>query len=168
MGDWIGTVASGVGVLIAIYSAVRSNQANKRVDQIKALDLRLDLRKTLGDTHESLATLRGLIAEAETSRPAVLSMQGNLGGALDGFNRMVAADRTRLEAIVTPLPSEDTDYSSYTPEQLEAEIVTVHRIAASLATMKDQYRAHLAQDDEARRLNTQRRHATTAALIGRG
>jgi hypothetical protein len=167
MSDWIGIVVSGVSVLIAVYSAAAARRANQRVDQIKALDLRLELRKTLGDTHESLSVLRELIAEAEVSRPRVLSMQGNLGGALTGFNQMVAADRTRLDAMVAPLPSEVTDYSSHTPEQLEKEIVTVHRIAANLATMNAKYRAELEQDNEARRMKMHSMNATTAALIGK-
>jgi hypothetical protein len=159
---YIGILTGLVGTFIGIAAYVRSNQ-------IKKLDLRLELRKGLGDAHEALSTLRAVMEAAANSRPRVLAMRGlGRSGNMAAWEQSIAADRVRLEEIAVTLRSEGGDFTSLSPEQLESEIVSAHRIKASLSTLVDKYRGELAADDEARR---QRHHevvAMTAAQMAPG
>ena len=157
--SYIGILTGLIGTFIGIAAYVRSNQ-------IKKLDLRLELRKGLGDAHEALSTLRAVMEAAANSRPRVLAMRGlGKSGNMVAWEQSIAADRVRMEEIAVTLRSEGGDFTTLSPEQLESEIVSSHRIKASLSTLVDKYRGELAADDEARR---QRHHEVvtmTAAQV---
>ena len=156
---YIGILTGLIGTFVGIAAYVRSNQ-------IKRLDLRLEVRKGLGDAHEALSTVRAVMEAAANSRPRVLAMRGlGKSGNMVAWEQSIAADRVRMEEIAVTLRSEGGDFTTLSPEQLESEIVSSHRIKASLSTLVDKYRGELAADDEARR---QRHHEVvtmTAAQV---
>ncbi|SFJ55558.1 hypothetical protein SAMN05192543_108105 [Paraburkholderia megapolitana] len=156
---YIGILTGLMGTSIAIAAYVRSNQ-------IKKLDLRLELRKGLGDAHEALSTLRALIEVAANSRPRVLAMRGlGRSGNMVAWEQSIAADLARLEEIAAALQSESSDFITRSPKQLESEIVAAHKIKASLFTLIEKYREELAADDEARRQRHQEVVAMTSAQM---
>ncbi|WP_155774370.1 hypothetical protein [Burkholderia pseudomultivorans] len=63
-----------------LFGAVMGYVGYRRSNQIKALDMRLALRKDLGEARESVTMLRELMASAAGSRRATLAARG-LGGA---------------------------------------------------------------------------------------
>ncbi|RMD18436.1 hypothetical protein EA837_03210, partial [Klebsiella pneumoniae] len=60
--DYVGVVTGLVGMMTGISGAVMGYLGYRRSNQIKALDLRLALRKDLGEARESITTLRQLMA----------------------------------------------------------------------------------------------------------
>ncbi|WP_028214500.1 hypothetical protein [Paraburkholderia mimosarum] len=160
--DWTGYVGMATG----IFGAVTGFLGYRRANQIKSLDLRLELRKVLSDAHDSLSSLPTLIEEANGSRHAVLAAKG-LGGSGNKivWDEAVAADRAQIDRIAPSLPSEGADFSTLSSEHLEAEIVAAHKIKTSLSGMVAKYRAALAADSEDRKQIAHQVTAMTAARI---
>ncbi|MGF6369784.1 hypothetical protein OKW40_002534 [Paraburkholderia sp. RAU6.4a] len=145
--DWTGYVGMATG----IFGAVMGFIGYRRSNQIKALDLRLDLRKALGDAHNSLSTLRAMMNTAAQSRRAILAAKGLGGsGAMAAWNRMADVDLADIDTIAASLRSEDADFSALPAEHLEFEIVFAHKIKNRLSTLIDKYRDELAADAAAR------------------
>ncbi|CAN7766076.1 hypothetical protein LJR034_007420 [Caballeronia sp. LjRoot34] len=145
--DWTGYVGMATG----IFGAVMGFIGYRRSNQIKALDLRLELRKALGDAHNSLSTLRALVNAAAGSRRAVLAAKGLGGsGAMAAWHQMTDADLAEIDKIAASIRSEGADFSALSAEPLESEIVAAHKIKNSLSTLIDKYHGELAADDAAR------------------
>ncbi|CAN7268615.1 hypothetical protein [Caballeronia sp. LjRoot31] len=159
LAGYIGILTGLIGTFVGIAAYVRS-------DQIKKLDLRLEVKKGLGDAHEALSTLRAVMEAAANSRPCVLAMRGlGRSGNMVAWEQSIAADRVRLEAIAATLRSEGGDFTALSAEQLESEIVAAHKIKASLLTLIEKYRGELLADDEARRQRHQEVVVLTAAQM---
>jgi hypothetical protein len=160
--DWTGYV----GMVTGIIGAVMGIAAYLRSNQIKKLDLRLELRKGLGDAHQALSTLRAVIESAANSRPRVQAMRGlSRSGNAAAWDQAVEADRADVDGLATLLRGENADFSVLSADQLESEIVAANRIKASLSTLIEKYRGALAADDEARRQRHQEVTAVTAAQM---
>jgi len=121
-------LASYVGIVTGIIGAVMGVIAYVRSNQIKKLDLRLELQKGLGEAHEALATLRAVIESAANSRPAVLAMRGlGRSGNAVAWDRAVEIDRAEVEWLAASLQTEGADFTALSGEQLESEIVAAHK-----------------------------------------
>jgi hypothetical protein len=68
-----------VAQITAVGGEVTGFSGYRRSNQVKMLDLRLNLRKALGDAHNSLPTLRAVMNAAAGSRRAALAAK-RLGG----------------------------------------------------------------------------------------
>jgi hypothetical protein len=73
--DWTGYV----GMVTGLIGATMGFIAYRRSNQIKALDLRIQLRKDLTSGHESIATLRDLTNRADRSRRHIQAARGLTG-----------------------------------------------------------------------------------------
>ncbi|WP_334070665.1 hypothetical protein [Burkholderia ambifaria] len=147
-----------------LFGAVMGYVGYRRSNQIKALDLRLELRKGLASAHESLSTLRELLDAAAPSRMATLAARGlGRSGASVAWEQALNADRAEVDRLAASLRDEATDFRDYSAEKLESEIVSVHKSAAGLASLITKYRNELAADDDARRMIAQNMTAINAA-----
>lgn len=160
MADWTGYV----GVVTGVAGMVMGFRGFRRSNQIKALDLRLELRKGLGDAHLALSTLRELIDYADRSRQAVLAATGMLrSGNQVVWEQAVAADRATIDTLASSLRDEAADYTELSAEQLESEIVSAHRIRTELDGLVTRYRGEVAADDRTR----ERLHQQAADRVNR-
>lgn len=146
--DWTGYV----GVVTGVVGMVTGCLAYWRSNRIKALDLRLELRKGLGDAHHALSTLRERLDFADRSRRAVLAATGLLrSGNIVVWERAVAADREQANTLGSSIRSETADFTALSTEQLESEIVAAHKIRTRLDALITKYRGEISADDESRR-----------------
>ncbi|EDT41774.1 hypothetical protein [Burkholderia ambifaria] len=160
--DWAGYVGMATG----LFGAVMGYVGYRRSNQIKALDMRLALRKDLGEARESVTMLRELMASAAGSRRATLAARGlGRSGAMVIWEQALEADRTTIEQIAASIRSEGTDFAALSEAQLETELVAVHKIKMSLATLVEKYRGELAADDDTRRQIGQQQTAIAAARM---
>lgn len=160
MADWTGYV----GVVTGVAGMVMGFRGYQRSNQIKALDLRLELRKGLGDSHLALSSLRDLIDYADRSRQAVLAATGMIrSGNQVAWEQAVAADRARIDTLASSLRSEVADYAELSAEQIESEIVSAHRIRTELDALVTRYRGEIAADDRTR----ERLHQQAADRVNR-
>lgn len=159
--DWPGYVGMATG----IFGAGMGFLAYRRTNQIKALDLRLELRKGLGEARESITTIRELMASAAGSRRANLAARGlSKSGNMVALEQSLEADRAAVEQIAASILSEGTDFAALSEAQLETELINAHKIKTSLAKFVEKYRSELAADADAR---TQMAHQATAMAAAR-
>ncbi|MFY4698783.1 hypothetical protein [Burkholderia glumae] len=147
-GSWTDYVGTATGIL----GAVMGFMGYRRSSQVKSLDLRLELRKSVSDSHTTLATLRGMIDLAARSRPAVLAAQGLYqSGNRIAWEQALGTDKAEVDKIAASIRGENVDYTALSSETLESEIVAAHKANSSLNALIEKYRGELAADDEARR-----------------
>lgn len=160
--DYIGTVTGAVGMVVGIYSLIRTHK-------IKSLDLRLELRTIVADVHLALATARGLLTLGDRSRQRVLAARGlGSSGAMEAWRQAVERDQTGLDGIAATARSEDADFTALSQEQLESEVVAARKARARLAELIEKYRAAYAEDDEMRREIRQDARDAVNRLRGHG
>lgn len=151
MSDYIGTITGIIGACTGIYGAVMGHRAYQHSKSVKALDLRLALRKDLSDAHALVASLRTLLDYANKSRKAVMSATGMLrSGSEIIWDRELAADRAEMERLSALLHSEQHDWSTSNNEQLETELVNIHAKKRDLTVIEAKYKAAIAEDDARR------------------
>ncbi|PLZ01972.1 hypothetical protein CY652_13155 [Burkholderia sp. WAC0059] len=156
-----------VGMLTGISGAVMGYIAYRRSNQIKALDMRLALRKDLEEVREAVTTFRELMSSAEGSRRATLAARGLYkSGNMVVWERTLEADRAEVAKIAAAILSEGTDFAALSEAQLETELVAVHKIKTSLSKLVEKYRGELAADDDIRRQIGQQQTAIAAARMG--
>ena len=164
--DYVGAVAGIVGMVTGISGAIMGYIGYRRSNQIKALDMRLALRKDLEDARESITTLRELMASAAGSRRATLAARGlGRSGAMVVWEQQLEFNRATVEQIAASIVSEGTDFAALSVEQLESEILAAHKIKTNLFTLIEKYRGELAADDDARRQIGEQHTAMAAARI---
>ncbi|MFX1674387.1 hypothetical protein PWR63_19320 [Paraburkholderia sp. A2WS-5] len=166
--DWTGYVGAATGIFGAatgIFGAVTGLLGYRRANQIKSLDLRLELRKALSDAHELLSSLPTLIELADGTHKGLLALKGlGRSGNHVAWDQGVAEDRMEIDQIAPKLRSESADFSSLSAEQLEAEIIATHKIKTRLSDFVAKYSASLAADGEERK---QISHQTTTIAAAR-
>lgn len=165
--DYVGVMSGIVGMLTGISGAVMGYIAYRRSNQIKALDMRLALRKDLEEVREAVTTLRELMSSAEGSRRATLAARGLYkSGNMVVWERTLEADRAEVAKITAAILSEGTDFAALSEAQLETELVAVHKIKTGLSKLVEKYRGELAADDDIRRQIGQQQTAIAAARMG--
>jgi len=156
--------ASYVGMATGIAGAVMGFLAYRRSTQIKALDLRLELRKADDDLIATFENLDKLLSYANKSRERVAAATGGLdSGAMVLWKQELVADTKKLDELKAKQPSKDATYNGLKPEDLESKLVDVHRMQGAADALLGKYKSALASDDERRKelregmLNMQRR-----------
>jgi hypothetical protein len=164
--DYVGVTAGIVGMVTGISGAVMGYVGYRRSNQIKALDMRLALRKDLSEARESVTTLRELMASAAGSRRATLAARGLYrSGNMVVWEQALEADRVEVEKIAAAIQSEGTDFAALSETQLETDLVAAHKIKTSLTTFIKKYRGELAADDDAQNQIMQQHTAMAAARM---
>jgi len=167
--DWtnyVGAATGVVGMVTGICGAAMGYIGYRRSNQIKALDMRLVLRKDLGEAREAVTTVRELMSSAEGSRRATLAARGlSRSGNMVVWERTIEADRAEVAKIAAAILSEGTDFATLSEAQLETELVAAHKIKMSLFKLVEKYRGEIAADDDARRQIGQQATAMAAARM---
>ncbi|MEM5405855.1 hypothetical protein [Paraburkholderia unamae] len=150
-------VTDNIGAITGIIGAITGGFALWKSYQVKSLDLRLELRKALGEAHHALRSLPELLDYADRSRRAV-----NAGATL-AWELALVADRTAIGNIAAEVRDEDADFAAMSDKQLEVAIVATHNQFLRLEAFVTKYREAVAADDdrrrEIRRENTNLAHA---------
>ncbi|MEX3845515.1 hypothetical protein [Paraburkholderia sp. BR10882] len=155
-------VTDNIGAITGIIGAITGGFALWKSYQVKSLDLRLELRKALGEAHHALRSLPELLDYADRSRRAV-NAQGGQAGATLAWELALVADRTAIGNIAAEVRDEDADFAAMSDKQLEVAIVATHNQFLRLEAFVTKYREAVAADDdrrrEIRRENTNLAHA---------
>jgi hypothetical protein len=115
---------------------------------LKALDLRLELRKTESDLRAAVHELPSFLEHAKKSRERVAAATGMRGsGALQQWTSDWEADLAAVRSLERELTDPDADYATATHRELESKLVDVHALASRAARVRDKYLQGLAADD---------------------
>lgn len=148
---YTGAITGVIGAVTGISGAIMGYVAYRRSEALKALDLRLELRKTENNLRSTVDELIPLLEYAKKSRTAVASATGMLGsGALKKWLSELEADVAAVRSLEAELPPANPDYASMTHATLEEKLVAVHIIHAKATRLREKYDAALAADDKAR------------------
>lgn len=142
--DW----TSATAIVISSGAFALSYFAYQRTAKLKALDLRLELRRAAADVRAAHATALHRVEEAKRSRIRVWAAQGvgSGSGRIPAFERECDVDSAALRELHPQLPSEGETYQRLSSEQLESKLVELHTLQKRIEAFKSKHEAGLAQD----------------------
>jgi len=148
----IGTVTGIVGSITGLVGSVLGWTNYRRLQQINALDLRLELRKQVSDVRADIEALPSLLERVRASRSAVRAAMGR--GQQSGDNVIwkdeLENDLKIVQALARELPDAKETYQRSKPKELENKLVGAHTLAAKAAQLRKKYDTALASDDRDR------------------
>lgn len=149
--SYAGAVTGGIGAVTGIAGAVMGYISYRRTNEMKTLDLRLELMKMLVQLFHQVDSVGELIDRAERSRNAVAAAIGmRKSGAMERWLRQLNADRESLSTLNAAFDELNVDHSSATATDLETKIVEAHALKTTLDAIHQKYSAALADDDAQR------------------
>ena len=147
----IGAVTGIVGTITGLAGFVLGWTSYRRSQQIKALDLRLELRKQASDVRAAVEELPDLLERSRASRSAVLAAMGVLkSGAFETWKAALESDLKTAQDLARELPDADETYQLSKHQNLETKLVEVHALAAKATRLRNKYLTELAYDDKER------------------
>jgi hypothetical protein len=147
----IGAVTGVIGAITGPAALVLAWISYRRSQQIKALDLRLELRKQVSDVRTVVEALPDLLERSRVSRIAVLAGIGVLkSGAFEIWKAELESDLKTAQALAWEVPDADETYQRSKHQDLETKLVEVHTLAGNAARLRDKYLTELAYDDKER------------------
>lgn len=150
--SYVGMATGVVGAITGIAGAVMGYVSYRKIDGIKTLDLRLELRRAANDTRASLSALERLLEYSNRSRKAVASATGRFrSGMMQKWSEEYASDNTLVAGIQVSVPDLDENYDQLTHQELEQKLVAVHSLQNQIKSLSDKYNAAVVSDDEDRR-----------------
>ncbi|MEO8009446.1 MAG: hypothetical protein ABI728_13140 [Betaproteobacteria bacterium] len=142
--NYIGAVA-GIGGAIMGYISFR------RSGKMKALDLRLELRKADHDLRDTVKGFAPLLDQAMNSHKNVSAAIGQYNsGAFKQWVSEWEESQKEILALENNLPDPDTDYQGLGYAALETRLVAVHAMQSQAAHIRDKYLAVLESHDKER------------------
>lgn len=142
---------SYVGAITGITGSVLGLIAYKRSNELKSLDLRLELRKNLNTLHADANELLPFMEHTKKSRYAVSSATGRLkSGPLQKWDADYESDKTFITALINDIPSLDNTYIDLSHLSLESKIIEVHSLQDKVSRLRQKFNEFLAEDDRAR------------------
>jgi len=161
--SYVGMATGIFGAITGISGAIMGYKSYRRSNDLKSLDLRLELRKAANEMLSDLSQLEELIAHANKSRQAVASAKGKLrSGMMVKWKQEVEADKIRIEQLSINASSAENNYDKLNHKELESKLVEVHKLQIQIDKLRNKYDAEVHADDEDRkhiREDVRARHA---------
>jgi hypothetical protein len=152
--DWLsyaGAIAGVVGAITGIAGSVLGYIAYRRSDELKALDLRLELRKNTRSLADEANELIPLLQSARKSKAAVSAANGTYrSGATEKWMAEWERDKKRVEEFLVEVPNPEDKFLGLSPSTLETKLVEVHRLKQSAFRVRTKYSDSVAEDESAR------------------
>ncbi len=160
---YVGMATGIIGAITGISGAIMGYVSYRRSNNLKSLDLRIELRKAINVAHLNLRQLEKLIEYAYKSRERVAAATGKFkSGMMEKWQQEVEADKSAVKQLFQNVPAADNSYDNLTPKALESTLVEVHRFQIHIDELSKKYDAALRTDDEERkyiREDVRARHA---------
>jgi hypothetical protein len=148
---YVGLVTGIIGSMTGISGAVMGFISYQRTKGMKALDLRLVLRRDEADVQAIASGLPALLEKAGRSRLAIAALDGSIeSGAIKAWKADLAADKARVSRLLARVPDVQSNHRELLPEQLETKIIDVHRFRAEVDQVHNKYLAELEADERKR------------------
>jgi hypothetical protein len=165
---YLGATTGVIGAVTGIAGAVMGYISYRRSGEMKALDLRLELRRAQVDYCALVRELPALLERAKASRTAVSAATGMLGsGALQQWSSEWEKDEALASTWGGELPNTDANRASASHQELESELGQAHEQQGQAMRLRDKYLASLAEDEHQRDHIKAAMLARTQALQGR-
>ena len=165
---YIGAITGVVGCLTGIAGAVLAYLAFRRSGNLKSLDLRMELRRTLAVLQSDSSDLEPLLRSAKGSRSALAAARGYRDGAMVAWLKQWETDAEHARELVATAASYNVDLSAFTQGQLEQHFSSVHKLQLQIGKLTAKYQASLSADNAGRtQLAADQRAAMQARMEGK-
>ena len=165
---YMGAIAGAVGAVTGVAGAIMGFISYRKTNEIKGLELRLELRRRTHDLHAVLSELPELLRRAKRSRVAVAAATGKRGsGAMEQWSQQWETDQGEVKAVADAAPPDSQDLNRLTLTELEQQLATVHQGHARAVALRDRYIAAMAADDRERDHLREDMRAVTQARLGK-
>ncbi|WP_097459914.1 hypothetical protein [Mangrovitalea sediminis] len=148
--DWLaytGAITGIIGAVAGVAGAITACIALRRTKELKALDLRLELRRMEGTLQSDIQDLIPLLERAKTSYTRLAAAQGKFGsGATEEWISQWEADIAEARELVAGSTVLDIDCTGFSQAALEARLVTVHKLQNQVGKFAQKYQDSLAVD----------------------
>lgn len=144
----VGAISGIAGAVIGAVGAWYGIKAYRKTDELKALDLRITLRKSESTLKETIHELVPLLSNAKSSRTRLAAAQGNLqGGATKHWLECWEVDLTEANNLFGESTALEVDCVQFTHSELEQRLITVYKLESKINKLAKKYRDSLAEDD---------------------
>lgn len=158
--SYVGAITGAVGALTGIAGAIMGYLSYQKSNEVKELDLRLELTKLCQDTFFRADGLGELMAGAKRSREAVAAAMGTRqSGAMTKWQRQYENDENSLGDINESIDELNIDYSSADIKAMEKAIGEIHGLRSIVISISDRYTASIEEDDRNRTFLRDQAHA---------
>ncbi|NLD37823.1 MAG: hypothetical protein GX654_13230 [Desulfatiglans sp.] len=150
--SYVGMVTGILGAVTGIAGAILGCMSYKKSNQIKALDLRIELKRALANTVYDFKKLNDQMTQGNKSRIAVSSAIGAFrSGMMEKWKKEFENDQETSYELSKEIPDENTDYDTLNTKGLETELIKLHRIQRRIQTLTEKYDAAMEWDNEQRK-----------------
>lgn len=146
---WLGYTGAITGIIGAVTGIAGSTLgyiAYRRSDKLKALDLRLELRKGLTTLVSDANELLPLLEHAKNSKVAIAAATGMYkSGSTEKWVSDYEADKIIAIELIDKLPKLEGKYEDFSPSTLETKLVEVHAHQSAITRLQKKYGGLLPQ-----------------------
>src|SRR5258708_39513698 len=150
MNEWLpygGGVTGIVGMITGVTGACLGYLGYRRSGRMKALDLRLELRKVETATRAILEQLPALINRAQASRTSAHVSGGSFGSSNQAaWVQECENGRADVDDLLNELPATGDDYRTLSPEELESRLVAIDVLQAKASRIRDKCHGTIVAD----------------------
>jgi len=152
MNEWlpyVGVVTGIVGMITGVTGACLGYLGYRRSGRVKALDLRLELRKAETATRAVLEQLPALINRAQASRTSAHVSGGSFGSSNQAaWVQECEKVRADVDGLLKELPAAGDDYRTLSPEELESRLVAIDVLQAKASRIRDKCHGTIVADEK--------------------
>jgi uncharacterized protein YukE len=150
--NYIGGASGIIGAITGTVGAMMGYVSYRHSEQIKALDLRLELRKAENALRSIVRDLPSLLDDAKASRTNLSAVTGAQGSrAFTQWMENWEADNVTIESLIDKLLDRKETYAGFSSADLESRLVAAHSIELMATELRQKYQAALLADDERRK-----------------
>jgi hypothetical protein len=147
---YAGAITGIIGAVAGIAGAVMGWIAYRRSGQMKTLEMRLELRRAMNETEQTIHGVSDLLAYAHKSRERVSAARGlRNSGAMVAWQQQFDEDQAPVRSLIERAPKADPLHH-LKPEELETRLAAVHKFQIALSAIVNRYKASIAEDDQHR------------------
>ncbi|MGO9444001.1 MAG: hypothetical protein ACLPXB_04395 [Thiobacillaceae bacterium] len=150
--NYLGEGTGIIGAITGTAGAMMGYVSYRHSEQIKALDLRLELRKAENTLRSIIRDLPTLLDDAKDSRINISAVTGVQGSrTFAQWMENWEADNVTIESLIDKLLDRNEDYDGLSSADLESRLVAAHSIELMATELRQKYQATLLADDEKRK-----------------
>jgi len=150
--SYVGMFSGLIGTLTGIAGLIMGYVSYKKSNQIKKLDLRIELKRSIEDTTLDSKKLLEQMEKAFNSRIHVASATGRSdSGWKKKWKEEFEANQTKAYELANKLTEENTNYDQLDPKGLENKLIELHKIKINIHRLFEKYSETLAEDNEDRK-----------------
>ena len=167
--SFAGAIGGLIGALTGIGGVILGALAFRRTGQLKALDLRLELRRCERMLTSEVADIVELLERAKKSHTRLGAAQGSYrSGAMQHWLAEWDTDLANAKLLREQVIALGTASNSMSQGDLEMRLNAVHDLQHKLAKLAGKYNGSLIKDDESRvQLRADQRAAMPARMEGK-